>query len=67
MKVGKLGPESFVLQPVVDERMEMLRALAQLLGYVSLDAEELEATELAEAIDRAIVIATEQLSDARVA
>ncbi len=67
MKVGKLGPESFVLQPVVDERMEMLRALAQLLGYVSLDAEELEATELAEAIDRAIVIATEQLSEAKVA
>ena len=67
MKVGKLGPESFVLQPVVDERMEMLRALAQLLGYVSLDAEELEATELAEAIDRAIVIATEQLSAAKVA
>lgn len=67
MKVGKVGPESFILQPVVDDRMEMLEALAQLLGYVSLDAEELEATELAEAIDRAIVIATEQLSEAKVA
>lgn len=62
-----MRPESFILQPVVDERQEMLRALAQLLGYVSLDAEELNATELAEAVDRAILIATEQMREPRVA
>ena len=36
----------------------MLFGLIQLLSYVSLDAEELEAQELVEAVYRAIVIAS---------
>ena len=40
------------------EKDHMLFGLIRLLGYVSLDAEELEAQELVEAVDRAIVIAS---------
>lgn len=36
----------------------MLDGLIQLLGYIRLDAEELDANELVEAVERAIVVAT---------
>jgi len=63
----KVGREMVILQPADDEREEMLRSLTQLLGYVSLDAEELNVTELAAAVDRAIVIATQHITQSRVA
>lgn len=44
----------------------MLFVLIQLLGYVSLDAEEIEAQELVEAVDRAIVIASRHLLEKEV-
>jgi len=44
----------------------MLFGLIQLLGYVSLDAEEIEAQELVEAVDRAIVIASRHVLEKEV-
>ena len=61
-----VGMDSMVIDLVSQDRSEMFSALAKLLGYASLDAEELEAAELAEAINRAADIATRHMLEARV-
>jgi len=53
------------MELILQNRSEMLAALTTLLGYASLDAEELEDLELVQAIDRAANIASQRIDQIR--